>query len=298
MHENELDVSSEAAELCPHGKLPGICEECLKTDEGREKQAEIEDEAKGIGSEIARNLEAETGIQPYDVTMVLGAGFREPITNTQKKAPENQSGYLLNFESRMRLNAAAKLYFQGRTRLICVTGGKALSEKWKNYPSLAELGKKYLIEKYSIPEKDIISEDQSDATHGNLAYGLREMYKENIPVGKFAIVSSDYHLRRAKEMAERSGIKADLVPAERELLDASPHYRKYIENWLAKDKQQPLEDNETAKLNDESYWRERSAVFTTPLDEAVPAVDVTKTIAETARRLTEAGVENVQTDAF
>jgi uncharacterized SAM-binding protein YcdF (DUF218 family) len=293
-----MEHGGETIGLCPHGKLPGICEECLKTGEGQERSQEVSEEAEKIGSAIAQKLEQETGIKPYDVVMVLGAGFREPSIHQEKPVSENQSGYLLNAESRLRLNAAAQLYLEGRTRIICTTGGKALSEKWKEYPSLAELGKTYLIEKFKIPEKDIVMETKSDATHGNLAYGLREIYKDNIPVGKFAMLSSSYHLRRAEEMAKRSGIRAELIPAEAELLKQSPHYKKYIDNWMKEDVQKALEDNETAKLNDESYWEDRAAVFETPLDQSVPAVDVSKSVSETAKRLAESGVDGVQTDAF
>lgn len=104
------------------------------------------------------------------MVMVLGAGYREDKEN-------------LNIESRMRLNAAAQLYLEGRVRMLCLTGGSAMSEKWKHLPALSSLGKKYLVKKFGIPEGDIILEDESDATHGNLAHGLRVMYQDNLPVG-------------------------------------------------------------------------------------------------------------------
>lgn len=296
---------TEKAGLCPHGKLPGICAECLSTREGQDRKKEIEESARLIGSEIAKELERETGIKPFDVVMVLGAGFskrrerKKENVDGQPMNPENyRPGWMLNAESRMRLNAAAQLYYEGRTRLICVTGGRAISEQWKDYPSLAELGKRYLIEKFHIPEKDIIMEDQSDATHGNLAHGLREIYKQNIPIGEFAILSSGYHLRRAAKMAEESGIRVSLIPAEEQLLRRSHHYERFIQNWLDIKRQQVLEDNETAKLKDEEYWRDRSAVFTTPLDEPVPGVDISRSVAETAKRLTGSGIEGIQTDSF
>lgn len=37
----ETDRSPEALGLCPHGRLPGICKECLQTEEGQELSAEI-----------------------------------------------------------------------------------------------------------------------------------------------------------------------------------------------------------------------------------------------------------------
>lgn len=291
--------SMEPGELCQHGKLPGICEECLKTEEGQEKKAEISEQAKDIGSQIAKKLEKKTGIKPYDVLMVLGAGYSEKKEEKEGADPEKYNpGWMLNYESKLRLNGAAQLYLEGRTRLVCVTGGKAMSEKWKDYPSLAELGKTYLIEKFGIPEKDIIFEDQSDATHGNLAHGLREMYENNIPVGSFAMISSNYHLNRARKMAEESGIEADLLPAESQLLRKSSHYGKFVANWLEYAQSKGLESNEIAKLKDKEYWEDRAGVFKTSLDKPVPEVDVSKSVADTAKRLSEAGAKEVQTDAF
>jgi len=71
----EKEPNFEELGLCSHAQLPGICKECLKTESGLEKQLEIHESAKGIGNKLANELEEETGIQPYDVTMVLGAGF-------------------------------------------------------------------------------------------------------------------------------------------------------------------------------------------------------------------------------
>ncbi len=290
-------LSGHESELCPHGKLPGICAECLKTEGGEARRLEIREKAKEIGSskakELWRSLEAE-GKDPkdfiYDVTMVLGAGFR--------KEEEGFHSDRLNIESRMRLNAAAQLYHEGRSRIICVTGGSAMSEEWREYGSLAEVGKKYLMEKFDIPKEDIILEGKSDATHGNLAHGLREMYRESIPVGRFAILSTNYHLNRAREMATRSGIKADLLPAESLLLRASKHYRKFVENWLVYAQNAGMEENEIAKLRDNEYWEKRAAFFETPLDEEVENIDISADVAKTAQRLSEAGAEGVQTGAF
>lgn len=286
--------SSESIGLCPHGRLPGICKECLGTDTSVETQEEIREKAKKIGSSAAKELWnqlEEEGQDPkeyiYDMVMVLGAGFREG-------KPDK-----LNIESRMRLNAAAQLYLEGRARMICVTGGPALSEKWKDYGSLADLGKTYLMEKFGIPEGDIILEDRSDATHGNLAYGLREMYQDDLPVGKFAIVSTNYHLNRAREMAKRSGIESDFLPAESLLMRRSKHYHKFVERWLEYAQKAGLEENEVAKLADPKYWDDRAAYFETPLDKEPEKFDVSQSVAETAARLAASGgAEGVQTDAF
>lgn len=290
------------SELCPHGKLHGICQECLKTTEGQSRQEDISLQAKEIGSQTAQELWNELeneGLDPkeyiYDVVMVLGAGFKEAI---EGEPGEKNKGWMLNKESKIRLVAAAQLYLEGRTRVLCLTGGKGVSEQWKDHPSLADLGKKYLIEKFNIPEKDIIIENQSDASHGNLAYGLRELYKSNIPVTKFAMISSGYHLRRADRMANEMGIEASLIPAENELLNRSNHYGRFVREWKKYVDDHGMVGNEDAKLDDQEYWDKRRRLFTTPLDEDVPAVDISADVAATAKRLAESGAEGVQTDAF
>lgn len=292
-------IASQDLGLSPEGKLPGIDKKYLETDEGRAKKEEIDESAKNIGSEIARKLEKETGIKPYDVLMILGSGFQEAIKTERENASIMEGrGWLLNKEFRMRLIAGAQLYREGRTRMICLTGGPAISEKWKEYGALADLAKRYLVEKFKIPEKDIILENVSDATHGNLAHGLRKMYQENIPVGSIAILSTNYHLNRAREMANRSGIQADFLPAESQLLKRSPHYGRFVAHWLEYAQRAGLEENEIVKLKDEKYWQERAGVFTTPLNEPVPQVDISQSVAETAARLAKTGAEGVQTNAF
>lgn len=288
----DTERSPEDIGLCPHGHLPGICKECLETEAGSGLSNEIRENAKIIGSERARELWEELeseGKDPreyiYDMAMVLGAGYREDKEN-------------LNIESRMRLNAAAQLYLEGRVRMLCLTGGPAMSEKWKDLPPLSQLGKKYLVEKFNIPENDIVLEDKSDATHGNLAHGLRVIYQDNLPVGKFAIISTNYHLNRAREMAKRSGIKTELLPAESLLLERSRHYRKFVQSWLESAQNTGPEENEIAKLTDKEYWDRRAALFEAPLDQDVPNIDISADVAATAKRLSEARAEGVQTDTF
>lgn len=296
--------------LCPHGRLPGVCKECLQTEEGKDMNEQIRGEARRAGSDIAKqlwnNLNKEGKVDPkeyvYDVIMVLGAGYREPdpdfgkTPSTEGKEPNAASR--LNMEFRMRLNAAAQLYMEGRTRFLCLTGGPAMSERWKSMPTLAELAKQYLVEKFNIPERDIVFENLSDATHGNLAHGLRVMYRDNIPVGKFGILSTNYHLNRAREMANRTGIKADFIPAESQLLRRSKHYAPFVERWLEHAQNAGLEENEMEKLKDPEYWERRSALFTTPLDKDTPNIDIGNDVAATAARLSAAGAGAVQTDAF
>jgi len=299
--------------LCPHGRLPGICTECLKTFEGQEKRDRISLEAQYGGSVLAQKLERETDIKPYDVLIVLGAGFKEPASLAhlkkldQSTANSEKRGWLLNYESRFRLNAAAKLYFEGRARVLLLTGGRGVSEQWKNEPSLAELGKKYLIEKFHIPEEDILMETQSDATHGNLAHGLRELHQKGLPVSSVAIISSEYHVERARKMAELSGVETDVISAEGQLIAQDPHFQEFVEYARKRTELEPedmtsvrnLDINssthldhylsawqrkaydkksmnvaEGMKMEDEKYWRERSLVFTTPLDQEVPPVDI------------------------
>lgn len=60
-----------------------------------------------------------------------------------------------------------------------------------------------------------------------------------------------------------------------------------------------MEENEITKLQDRKYWDKRSAIFETPLDQDVPALDISADVAATAQRLAKAGAgEGIQTNAF
>lgn len=88
---------------------------------------------------------------------------------------------------------------------IIVSGGQGPDED----ATEASVMKQYLIDR-GFPESQIIVEDQSTSTYENLL-NSKKIIGDNLE--GLTIVSSDYHLARAKMLAEKLHIKCDVIPA-------------------------------------------------------------------------------------
>lgn len=81
--------------------------------------------------------------------------------------------------------------------VIIVSGGQGPSEEI----SEAEAMRRYL-QKQGVSENRIIKEEESTSTQENIKYSNAIMHSEN---SKVIIVTSDYHMYRAKMLGERIG---------------------------------------------------------------------------------------------
>ena len=105
-----------------------------------------------------------------------------------------------------RLEEAVK-YLKKYPRVkVIVSGGKGEDEDRTE----ASVMLKYLQDN-DIDTNRIVVEDQSTSTYENLLFS-----KELLPKGtkKITIVSNDFHLKRAKYLAESLGFEVDVVPAK------------------------------------------------------------------------------------
>jgi len=105
-----------------------------------------------------------------------------------------------------RLDAALNYAMQYPDVHIIVSGGQGPDED----ATEASVMKRYLIDR-GFPETQIISEDQSTSTYENLLYTKRIIGDD---LKGLTIISSDYHLARAKMLAEELHIKCDVIPAK------------------------------------------------------------------------------------
>lgn len=105
-----------------------------------------------------------------------------------------------------RLDAALDYAKQYPTIQIIVSGGQGKDED----ATEASVMKQYLMNR-GFPESQIIVEDQSTSTYENLL-NTKKMIGDNLK--GITIVSSDYHLARAKILAEELHIKCDVIPAK------------------------------------------------------------------------------------
>lgn len=129
----------------------------------------------------------------YDVAVILG-GISDFDGNYN----------MLEFnESSDRIIHAIKLYKQGFVKKILLSGGTGtmIGLDIREAPNL----KKYLIE-IGIIEKDIIIEKESRNTMENAKYSALILNRD-FENGKFLLVTSALHMRRALLCFEKQGIK-------------------------------------------------------------------------------------------
>ncbi|MGG0655245.1 YdcF family protein [Rummeliibacillus pycnus] len=105
-----------------------------------------------------------------------------------------------------RLDAALTYAKQYPYVYIVVSGGQGFDED----ATEASVMKQYLIDR-GFPVSQIIVEDKSTSTYENLL-NTKKIIGEDLK--GLTIVSSDYHLARAKMLAEELQIKCDVVPAK------------------------------------------------------------------------------------
>ena len=105
-----------------------------------------------------------------------------------------------------RLEAAVAYLEQYPHVKVIVSGGQGKEEP------MSEAERMYLfLKEAGIEEERILQEDTSTSTYENLNYS-----KRLLPEGetKVTIISSDFHLTRAKYLAEKLALKVDVVPAK------------------------------------------------------------------------------------
>ncbi len=129
-----------------------------------------------------------------DYLVVLGAGVRGDV-------PSRALLY--------RLQATEKYLRQYPDSVAIVSGGQGEGENITEAKCMSD----WLVEKGISPER-IIMEDKATSTNENLQYSfdiIRGLGED--PNGNTAIVSSSYHLYRAKTMAKKQGVTAAGVSA-------------------------------------------------------------------------------------
>jgi len=95
-----------------------------------------------------------------------------------------------------RLNVGIRLYKEGYSKYIIVSGGKGPGEDITE----AEAMKKYLLDN-GIDESNIIMEDKSKNTMENLTFSKKVMEEKGFKTA--VVVSNKYHLKRVSLMCNR-----------------------------------------------------------------------------------------------
>lgn len=137
-----------------------------------------------------------------DYLIVLGAGV---------------NGTAPSLSLRERLDAAYD-YLQAHPDTVCiVSGGQGSGEDITE----AECMYRYLTKKGIQPER-IIQEDKATSTQENLIYSLELIGPEK--ARSVGILSSEYHLCRARQMAQKLDLNPIMVPAKTTRLSLRVNY--------------------------------------------------------------------------
>ncbi len=132
----------------------------------------------------------------YDVGIVLTG-----IANLQKE-PDDRVYFNKGAD---RIIHAIELYKRGKIRKILVSGGTGSLKR----PDLTEANALLkVLQLFDIPEEDIIIEKESRNTHENALYSAK-ILNDSFADGKFILITSAFHLRRAKGCFEKVGIATD-----------------------------------------------------------------------------------------
>ncbi len=142
------------------------------------------------------------------IPILLVLYFNYQITSTAKETPPDNIPYLIILGAKVngsemslallyRANKALEYLKQNQHTKVIVTGGQGPGEDITE----AEALRRYLDEN-GIPSERILIENRSTSTYENLKFT-----KELFDIDQAVIVSNDFHLYRAIELAENVGIK-------------------------------------------------------------------------------------------
>lgn len=149
---------------------------------------------------VVREMYANDDDADARYAIVLGAGIRadQPTQTLQ-----------------MRLDRAARYLAARPDRMVVVSGGMGPGEAYTE----AEVMKRYLVGR-GIAESRILKEDRSTTTDENLKYSKAVILERGDDARSILIVTSDFHMFRAKQIAARYfdevyGLAADTPPSLR-----------------------------------------------------------------------------------
>ncbi|NME05494.1 YdcF family protein [Psychrobacillus sp. BL-248-WT-3] len=152
--------------------------------------------SSGLGMWMLTSKWLEDGLKPKadgsnEYAIVLGAKVKK--------------GHIPSLALLYRLEAALDYAEKYPSVKLVVTGGQGQDEDIEE----AIVMKNYLVEN-GIMESRIIVEDQSTSTYENLLYS-QQLLPDSVT--SVTIITSDFHLQRAKIIAEGIGWDADVVAA-------------------------------------------------------------------------------------
>lgn len=137
----------------------------------------------------------------YDVGIVLTG-----VANLQKE-PDDRVYFNKGAD---RVIHAIELYKRGKINKILISGGTGSLKR----PDLTEANALVkVLQLFDVPEEDIIVEKASRNTHENAVFSAAILNK-NFPDGRFLLITSAFHLRRAQGCFEKAGVATDIFSTD------------------------------------------------------------------------------------
>ncbi|WP_187696373.1 YdcF family protein [Xanthovirga aplysinae] len=135
-------------------------------------------------------------VENYEIGIVLTG-----VTNLQK-SPKDRTYFNKGAD---RIIHAIDLYKRGKIKKILISGGSGdfFNQEISEAKDLARV-----CRMAGIPQKDLILEEKSRNTHEN-ARNSALILKENYQNQKLLLITSAFHMRRAKACFEHESIKVD-----------------------------------------------------------------------------------------
>lgn len=148
---------------------------------------------------------------PFDAVVLLCGGVER--TSSDQWRP--------NFESKLKIAAAAEIHRQGLTPVIISSGGPL----W-GAPPLGELMADSLTKKFRVPSQAVIVENRSTDTSAQVEYSLKIIRDKGFQ--QVAVLADSEHVKRAAELFSNYGFAVSPLSAEDYLLQRSPHYKRVV----------------------------------------------------------------------
>lgn len=165
------------------------------------------------------------------------SGVHMAIMNAAKQQPAQDADYMIILGAalwgeemspslRYRMDTALSYLKQNPRTKVIVSGGQGVGE---DMPEAVAM-QRFLLEN-GVPQERIIVEDRAQTTSENILFS-KKLMKSNQAV----LVTNDFHILRAKLLAERAGIEAQTLSAPTpESVKVKLFVREYaalLKSWL------------------------------------------------------------------
>ncbi len=138
---------------------------------------------------------------PYDVVIVLG-GATDPLREPRDRVYTGQAAD--------RMLHAVHLYHAGFARQVLLSGGGG-DIAGRRFAEAEDMAR--LLRLCGVPDTSLLLEATSLNTHENAIHSAA-LLGERFPEGKFLLVTSAFHMRRAEACFRRAGVTVTGFPAD------------------------------------------------------------------------------------